>query len=476
MSSLSSRAGRFCWMVCVCAVLATGAGAQQLPSQYYKVSTDGSPIPDVNKVNPANPADASCWLASASNILAAAGYGTGPAAQQRAQNIYGQLLAAYGPAVGGAPDQAISHWLAMYGKNPDSPEFRPQLAYTDVTAEYRALGAADYAFLKNELYRCQYVGVQFENPAHAMTMVGWDDTLGRSIWHDSDYNTVFPGDDYYGNAFTASPVDWDLTDPANGTTYLDHANGYVTFCPGLNKDLQLMTNYDVAWAPGPNGPAAREAGMMKGIYDPLPGWQPSWMDPVSQLTFDPFQIDNQLDPFQEKTVELLVDYYGRDVNYLNEDIRLRYFDRAGMEVVALPTSKQLSADNGQVLFTWELDYQPDWEEILFPSYMEYGFLEGKVASWDVALICTPKIFPLGDFNGDCSVTGADYVLWANNFGGDDSIFAPGSCNADGAVTGADYVTWANNFGHVGCAPEPATISLLVLGSLAVLRRRGAAIA
>jgi len=52
----------------------------------------------------------------------------------------------------------------------------------------------------------------------------------------------------------------------------------------------------------------------------------------------------------------------------------------------------------------------------------------------------------GDFNGSGSVTGADYVLWANSFGGSDAGFAIGSCNGDGVVSGADYVLWANNFG------------------------------
>jgi len=53
---------------------------------------------------------------------------------------------------------------------------------------------------------------------------------------------------------------------------------------------------------------------------------------------------------------------------------------------------------------------------------------------------------MGDFNGDGTVSGSDYVLWANNFGGSDAVFAPGTHNGDGTVTGADYVTWADNFG------------------------------
>ena len=120
------------------------------------------------------------------------------------------------------------------------------------------------------------------------------------------------------------------------------------------------------------------------------GRQCSGPTPNTNATFDPFLIDNEFDPLKEKHIELLVDFYGRNANYANEDIRVRYFDEFGMEVVVSPTSTMLSADNGQVLFTWELDDQPEREEILFPSYLDYGLLEGKVASWDVAIKCVPE--------------------------------------------------------------------------------------
>jgi len=55
----------------------------------------------------------------------------------------------------------------------------------------------------------------------------------------------------------------------------------------------------------------------------------------------------------------------------------------------------------------------------------------------------------GDYNGDDTVSGADYVIWADTFGNDGSpgkedLRADG--NGDGAVSGADYVIWADNFG------------------------------
>jgi len=165
----------------------------------------------------------------------------------------------------------------------------------------------------------------------------------------------------------------------------------------LDKDPDFVANYDLAWAPSPQGPMAREAGVKAGqVYPPAPGWQDTWTDPTDpSVTFEPFLLNNELLPEMEKHVQLLVDYYGRDTNYLNEDIRLRYLNDFGQEVIALPTSKTLSADNGQILLTWELDNQPAWEEIFFPSYMDYGLLEGSVASWNAATICVPEPATLG---------------------------------------------------------------------------------
>ena len=50
------------------------------------------------------------------------------------------------------------------------------------------------------------------------------------------------GADAYLNSLTST---WDLVDPVTSTTYLSNANGYVTLCPGLDKDPDYVANYDV---------------------------------------------------------------------------------------------------------------------------------------------------------------------------------------------------------------------------------------
>jgi len=80
----------------------------------------------------------------------------------------------------------------------------------------------------------------------------------------------------------------------------------------------------------------------------------------------------------------------------------------------------------------------------------------------------------GDANGDGQVTGADLSILDNNFGqpGDRSA---GDFNGDGQVTGADLSILDANFGAGGASsvaiPEPASITLIGLGGLILLRRR-----
>lgn len=72
----------------------------------------------------------------------------------------------------------------------------------------------------------------------------------------------------------------------------------------------------------------------------------------------------------------------------------------------------------------------------------------------------------GDFNGDGMVDAADYTVWRDNEGADESVLPPGSGDGSGTVDAGDYNVWRDNYGAsfaaVGAAsiPEPGVLALL----------------
>jgi len=84
----------------------------------------------------------------------------------------------------------------------------------------------------------------------------------------------------------------------------------------------------------------------------------------------------------------------------------------------------------------------------------------------------------GDANGDGVVDLQDFGLLKDNFGmTEGATWGQGDFTGDGAIDLQDFGILKDHFGHttgsipVTVVPEPATMSLLALGGLAVLRRR-----
>ncbi len=78
----------------------------------------------------------------------------------------------------------------------------------------------------------------------------------------------------------------------------------------------------------------------------------------------------------------------------------------------------------------------------------------------------------GDFDLDGDIDTTDLTILATNFGLG-TTWLEGNANCDLVINTTDLAILATNFGFVasGAVPEPATMSLLALGGLAVLRRR-----
>ena len=143
-----------------------------LPSGVYMKM---GPPPDVDKAfiaNPALPSDNTCYLATASNMLAGAGYGSGDTVQDRADEIYGEMVAAFGTADGGWTDTALDWWITS------DNNVWPNNPYTDVTVDGNKNpkypwaepdGARD---IGNYLRDCDFVGLSFSWPTDDVGVIG----------------------------------------------------------------------------------------------------------------------------------------------------------------------------------------------------------------------------------------------------------------------------------------------------------------
>jgi len=78
----------------------------------------------------------------------------------------------------------------------------------------------------------------------------------------------------------------------------------------------------------------------------------------------------------------------------------------------------------------------------------------------------------GDINLDGVINATDLQIMAGNFGLSGLGYADGNLNCDAVIDGTDLLLLQSNFGFSATgAPEPATLAMILAGSVALLRRR-----
>jgi hypothetical protein len=162
----------------------------------------------------------------------------------------------------------------------------------------------------------------------------------------------------------------------------------------------------------------------------------------------------------------------------------------GRKMIALSESGTLP--NADAMDTYGISWS-------YFSLWKDGFLDDFTAAQVQALLNDERIITLnelptmpwsnaatiaGDFNGDGSVDGADYVVW-RKMAGQTSTSLAADADLNGQIDASDYAIWRSQFGRaaVGAAaagassiPEPCTVGLaVVLVCACVYSRKGAII-
>ena len=245
----------------------------------------------------------------------------------------------------------------------------------------------------------------------------------------------------------------------------------------LGQSLRMLTSTDVGFVPGRHS----DQGQL---------WENSPPTGLSVWEYG--------DGGDQNVVWVTVDYTEPEYIGLEKDGLIGFFtDDEGVRYFMLTNLYQgpdMTADEASLSFImlfvdtidsiWRLSRDTGLaEEILLTNHRLFLTLPGgtgdlfKYDDGNFAGLTPELSFLLGDANKDGLVSADDYASVQANFGNtgaaDGSLL--GDANHDGLVSADDYASVQANFGHtsggMSAVPEPATLGLLAIGLIAVLRRR-----
>ncbi len=168
--------------------------------------------------------DNTCYLATASNMLAGAGYGDGASLQARTNDIYGDMTTQFGIASGGWTDVALNWWLGSANNTWAANTYNVVTVYGNKSPKNPWNNANGTQFYGNELRRCCFTGLSISWP-----------TAGASVGSGGHAITAW-GDNFKSATLTTNPMMVAVTDSDRD----------------VGGDEQTY-NYDLFTAPNPGG-------------------------------------------------------------------------------------------------------------------------------------------------------------------------------------------------------------------------------
>jgi hypothetical protein len=219
-----------------------------------------NPPADTDKPLPVPAGDNSCWMHTAANMLAGAGYGSGTTLEARANDVFADLSAQFGTANGGWTDTALTWWLASANNTWPANPYTVVTVYGNKSPRLPWANANGAQTIANELRNCNMVGLSISWPTDAPGQIG---SGGHAItgWGDNIPST----DPLSANPGQVRVTDSDTDDGGNVQAYT--YDTYTNPNPGgANEGNGWYFDYD------PNHPYIKHIITLTPTDDPTDDW------------------------------------------------------------------------------------------------------------------------------------------------------------------------------------------------------------
>lgn len=224
-----------------------------------------NPVADADKSPfPPQATDMTCWMATASNMLAGSGYGTGTTVQQRSDDIYADMVTQYGTLNRGWPQTALQWWLNSANNTNSGNPYR-LVTFHGNTSMYPWNRSDLPQFMANELRKCHFLGLVFSWPTNELHPDG-SPMIGRGGHATTPWGDHLTREQVTVNPFSIIMSDSDREDGGDRQTYF--YDSYQNPNPGgPNEGSGCYFNYSS------NHPYIRGVVTLEPVDDITDNWQ-----------------------------------------------------------------------------------------------------------------------------------------------------------------------------------------------------------